>query len=78
MVALSHPCIADLVTAAERELGSGLHDHPGTDGASFHRLKFLDSAAPIGLGHKNIAFGIDCQSVAVSKFTDLVTRTPEA
>jgi hypothetical protein len=46
--------------------------------ASFRWLKFLDSAAPIGLGHINIAFGIYCQSVAMSKFTDLVTRTPEA
>jgi hypothetical protein len=78
MVALSHPCIADLVTAAERELGSGLHDHPGTDGASFHGLKFLDSAPPIGLGHIDVAFRIDRQSVAMGKFTDLVTRTPEA
>jgi hypothetical protein len=45
---------------------------------SFRWLKFLDSAAPIGLGHKNIAFGIDRQSVAMGKCTDLVTRTPEA
>jgi len=45
---------------------------------SFHGLKFLDSAAPIGLGHIDIAFGIDRQSVAVGKFTDLVTRPPEA
>src|SRR5277367_4209263 len=42
-------------------------------GALFHWLKFLDSAAPIGLGHIDIAFGIDCQCVAVGKFTDLVT-----
>ena len=45
--------------------------------ASFHWLKFLDSAAPIGLGHIDIAFGIDCQCVAVGKFTDLVTGPPE-
>src|ERR1035438_1106775 len=46
--------------------------------ASFHWLKSLDSATPFGLGHINIAFGIDRQSVAMGKFTDLVTRTPEA
>jgi len=50
----------------------------GAHGALFHWLKFLDSAAPIGLGYIDIAFGIDCQSVAVSKFTDLVTRPSEA
>lgn len=50
----------------------------GANGASFHWLEFLDSAAPIGLGHIDIAFGIDRQSVAMSKLTDLVTRTPEA
>ena len=50
----------------------------GAHGTLFHWLKFLDSAAPIGLGHIDIAFGIDCQSVAVGKFTDLVTRPPEA
>jgi PAS domain S-box-containing protein len=45
---------------------------PGQRGnaASFHWLKFLDSAAPIGLGHIDIAFGIDRQSVAMGKFTD--------
>jgi len=48
------------------------------NGALFHWLKFLDSAAPIGLGHIDVAFGIDCQSVAVGKFTDLVTRSSEA
>jgi len=42
------------------------------------RAQILDSAAPIGLGHIDIAFGIDRQSVAVGKFTDLVTRPPEA
>jgi hypothetical protein len=41
-------------------------------------LKFLDSATPFGLGHMDIAFGIDGQSVAMGKFSDLVTRTPEA
>jgi|CZKD01.1.fsa_nt_gi hypothetical protein len=56
------------------ESSRSLHAH----GTSFHWLKFLDSAAPIGLGHIDIAFGIDCQSVAVGKFTDLVTRPPEA
>src|SRR5271169_855077 len=45
---------------------------------SLHWLKSLDSATPFGLGHINIAFGIDRQSVAMGKFTDLVTRTPEA
>jgi len=50
----------------------------GAHGALFHWLKFLDSAAPIGLGHKDIAFGIDRQSVSMGKFTDLMTRTPEA
>jgi hypothetical protein len=45
---------------------------------SFHGLKFLDSAAPIGLSHIDIAYGIDRQSVAMGKFTYLVARTPEA
>src|SRR5271169_1188279 len=45
---------------------------------SFHWLKFLDSATPFGLGHINIAVGIYRQSVAMSKFTHLVTGTPEA
>ena len=48
------------------------------NGALFHWLKFLDSAAPIGLGHIDIAFRINCHSVAVGKFANLVTRTPEA
>ena len=48
------------------------------NGALFHWLKFLDSAAPIGLGHIDVAFGIDGQSVAVGKFTYLVTRSSEA
>ena len=45
---------------------------------SFHWLKSLDPSAPVGLGHVDIALGIDRQSVAMGKFTDLVTRTPEA
>ena len=45
---------------------------------SFHWLKFLDSASPIGLGHIDVAFGINRQSVAMRKFTHLVTRTSEA
>jgi hypothetical protein len=33
---------------------------------------------PIRSRHINTAFGIDRQNVAMGKFTDLVTRTPEA
>jgi hypothetical protein len=52
--------------------------NPGREVSLFHWLEFLDSSAPVGLGHINIAFGIDRQSVAMGKRTDLVTRTPEA
>jgi hypothetical protein len=52
--------------------------HGVVEAASFHWLKFLDSAAPIGLGDIDIPFGIDRQSVAMGKFACLVTRTPEA
>jgi len=44
---------------------------------SFHRLEFLNSPAPVCLGHINIPFGINRQSVGMGKRTDLVTRAPE-
>ena len=50
----------------------------GAQYTSFHWLEFLDSSAPVGLGHINIAFGIDRQSVAMGKCADLVARTSEA
>jgi hypothetical protein len=52
--------------------------NPAREVPSFHWLEFLDSPAPICLSDINIAFGINRQSVAMSKRTDLMTRTPEA
>ena len=56
----------------------GAGQNPAREVTSFHRLEFLDSPAPVCLGHINIAFGINRQSVAMGKCTNLVTRTPEA
>src|SRR5271154_1387418 len=57
---------------------SGAGQTPARDAPSVHRLESLDSSAPVGLGHINIAFRIDRHGMAMGEFADLMTRTPEA
>ena len=65
----------DLVDDCDQsgQLSAGRREVP-----SLHWLESLDPSAPFGLGHVDVTFGIDRQSVAMGKLTDLVTRAPEA